>query len=83
MKQFCTLAVLGVREQPNLAQTLGTHSIDIDKKNDQHNIFLTIWGHFGPIWTLLDHFRQNLIFCLKTEKCFLAKVIWSKKLSFV
>ena len=35
------------------------------------------------IWTLLDHFRQNLIFCLKTEKCFLAEVIWSKKSSFV
>ena len=34
-------------------------------QNDQHNIFLTIWGYFGPIWTLLDHFRQNLIFCSK------------------
>ena len=43
--------------------------------NDQYNMFLIIWGHFGPIWTLLDRFRQNLIFCLKTEKCFLAKVI--------
>ena len=36
-------------------------------QNDQYNIFLIIWGHFGPIWTLLDHFRQNLIFCLKTS----------------
>ena len=44
-------------------------------QNDQYNIFLIIWGHFGPIWTLLDQFRQNLIFCLKTEKCFLSKVI--------
>ena len=47
--------------------------------NDQYNMFLIIWGHFGPIWTLWDHFRQNLIFCLKKTKCFLAKVIWSKK----
>ena len=51
--------------------------------NDQYNMFLTIWGHFGPIWTLSDQFRQNLIFCLKTEKCFLVEVIWSKKSSFV
>ena len=34
-------------------------------QNDQYNIFLTIWGHFGPIWTLLDNFRQNLIFLLQ------------------
>ena len=51
--------------------------------NDQSNMFLIIWDHFGPIWTLCDYFRQNLIFCLKTEKCFLAKVSWSKKSSFV
>ena len=31
-------------------------------QNDQYNIFLIIWGHFGPIWTLLNHLRQNLIF---------------------
>ena len=51
--------------------------------NDQYNMFLIIWGHFGPIWTLWDHFRQNLIFCLKNTKCFLAKVIWGKKSSLV
>ena len=43
--------------------------------NDQYNMFLTIWGHFGTIWTLFDHFTQNLIFCLESTKCFLAKVI--------
>ena len=52
-------------------------------QNDRYNMFLTIWRHFGHNWTLLDHFRQNLIFCLKTEKCFLAEVIWSKNSSFV
>ena len=31
--------------------------------NDQYNMFLTIWGHFGIIWTLFDHFTQNLNFC--------------------
>ena len=51
--------------------------------NDQYNMFLTIWGHFWTIWTLFDHFTQNLIFCLKNTKCFLAKVIWSKNSSFV
>ena len=29
--------------------------------------FLTILGHFGPICTLLDHFRQNLILCAKSR----------------
>ena len=41
------------------------------------------WDYLGPIWTLLDLFRQTWFFASKTEKCFLAKVIWSKKLSFV
>ena len=49
----------------------------------QNDTIQHVFDHFGPIWTLLDHFRQNLIFCLKTEKCFFAKVIWSKKSSFV
>ena len=31
-------------------------------QNDHYNMFLTIWRHFGPIWTLLNHFRLNLIF---------------------
>ena len=52
-------------------------------QNDHYNMFLTIWRHFGPIWTFLNHFRQNLIFCLKNTKCFLAKVIWGKKSSLV
>ena len=26
-------------------------------------VFLTIWGHFGPIWTPLDNLKQKLIFC--------------------
>ena len=63
---------------PNMAGLLMSQSGLRGSKmiqNDQYNIFLIIWGHFGPIWTLLDQFRQNLIFCLKTEKCFLAKVI--------
>ena len=51
--------------------------------NDQFNLFLIIWGHFGTSWNLFDHITQNLIFCLKNTKCFLAKVIWSKKSSFV
>ena len=24
---------------------------------------MTIWDPFGPIWTILDHFKQELIFC--------------------
>ena len=24
---------------------------------------LNMWDPFGPIWTLLDHFKQELIFC--------------------
>ena len=34
--------------------------------NDQYNMFLTIWGHFGPIWTLFGHFTQNFSFCSKS-----------------
>ena len=51
--------------------------------NGQYNMFLTIWDIFGLIWTLLDLLRQKSIFRLKNTKCFLAKVVWSKKSSFV
>ena len=51
--------------------------------NGQYNMFLTICDIFGLIWTLLDHFRQNLIFCSKllwprSTLCF-----WDEKLIFV
>ena len=51
--------------------------------NGQYNIFLIIWDIFGLIWTFLDHFRQNLIFCSKllwprSTLCF-----WGKKSIFV
>ena len=52
-------------------------------QNDQYNIFLIIWGHFGPIWTLLDHFRQNLIFCSKSLRPRSTFLFWGKKSSFV
>ena len=38
-----------------------------DPKWSNTATFLTIWGHFWPIWTLLDHFRQNLILCSKSH----------------
>ena len=46
--------------------------------NDQYNMFLTIWGQFGPIWTLFGHFTQNFSFCSKSlwprsTLCFLGK----------
>ena len=46
--------------------------------NDQYNMYLIIWGHFGPIWTLFGHFTQNLSFCSKSlwprsTLCFLGK----------
>ena len=55
--------------------------------NDQYNMFLTIWGHFGPIWTLFGHFTQNLSFCSKSlwprsTLCFLGKksgFVWNDK----
>ena len=47
-------------------------------QDDQYNIFFTILGHFGPIWTLFGHFTQNLSFCSKSlwprsTLCFLGK----------
>ena len=38
-------------------------------------MFLTIWDPFGPIWTLLGHFKQKWIFCPKWvwRRCFGAK----------
>ena len=27
--------------------------------------FFTIWEPFGPVWTLLDHFKRKMIFCSK------------------
>ena len=46
--------------------------------NDQYNMILTIWGHFGPIWTLFSYFTPNLSFCSKSlwprsTLCFLGK----------
>ena len=46
--------------------------------NDQYNMYLIIWGHFGPILTLFGHFTQNLSFCSKSlwprsTLCFLGK----------
>ena len=52
-------------------------------QNDQYNIFLTIWGHFGPIWTLLDDFGQNLIFCSNSLWLRSTFLFWGKKSSFV
>ena len=43
--------------------------------NDQYNMFLIIWGHFGPIWTLWNHFRQHLIFGFGQEALC---VFWAK-----
>ena len=45
--------------------------------NDQYNRFLTIWGHFGIIWALLDHLTQTgqvfglapVLFSLKLPIC--------------
>ena len=45
--------------------------------------FLTIWGHFGSIWTLMDHIRRNLIFApnhFGQEALF---CFWGKKSSIV
>ena len=51
-------------------------------QNDQYNIFLTIMGHFGPIWTLLDLFRQNLIVCSKSLWPRSTFLFWGKKFLF-
>ena len=42
-----------------------------------------VFGHLGPIWTLLDHFRQNLIFCSKSLWPRNTFLFWGKKSSFV
>ena len=49
MKELCTLAVLGIREQPNLAQNLVTH------RHWWKNIFRAITL---PLWRV---FGQNLV----------------------
>ena len=48
---------------------------------------MTIWGHFGPIWTLFGHFTQNFSFCSKSllprsSLCFIGKkssFVWKDK----
>ena len=47
-------------------------------QNGQYNMFLTIWDIFGLIWTLLDHFRQNLIFFFGQE----ALCVFEAKIDF-
>ena len=42
-------------------------------------MFLIIWNPFGPIWTLLDHFKQKLIFCFGAPPPNHTLYIWGKK----
>ena len=46
-------------------------------------VFLTIWDPFGPIWTLLDHFKQKVIFCSEAPPPNLTLSIRGKKFIFV
>ena len=47
-------------------------------QNGQPKCFWSFGTHFGPIWTLLDHFRQKWFFCPKWTKEGLAEVLRSK-----
>ena len=38
-----------------------------------------IWGPFGPIWTLLNHFKQKLIFRSEAPPPNPTLSIWGKK----
>ena len=49
--------------------------------NDQYNMFLIIWGHFGTIGTLFDHFTQTLNFPRK-YKVLLGQSDLEQKLKF-
>ena len=42
-------------------------------------MFLTIWNPFGPIWTILDNFKQELIFCSEAPLQNPTLSIWGKK----
>ena len=46
-------------------------------------VFLTIWNPFakslGPIWNLLDHFKQKFIFCSEAPPPNPTLSIWGKK----
>ena len=50
-------------------------------------MFLTIWDPFRPVWTLLDHFKQKMIFCSKAlppnPTYFVDMSLWGNKLIFV
>ena len=43
-------------------------------------MFLTIRNPFGPIWTLLDRFKQELIFCSEAPLPTPTLSIWGKKI---
>ena len=47
-------------------------------QNGQPKCFWSFGTHFGPLWTLLDHFRQKWFFCPKWTKLGLAEVLRSK-----
>ena len=46
-------------------------------------MFLTIWNLFGPVWTLLDHFKRNMNFCSKAPLPNPSLSLWGNKLIFV
>ena len=43
-------------------------------------VFLTIWDLFGPIWALLDPFKQELIICSEAPLQSPILSIWGKKI---
>ena len=45
-------------------------------------VFLTLWDPFGSIWTLLDHFKQKLIFCSEAPPPNPILSIWGKQFIF-
>ena len=52
-------------------------------QNGQPKSFWTFGTPFGPIWTLLDHFKQELIFCSEAPLQNPILSIWGKEIIFV
>ena len=44
---------------------------------------LTIWDPFGPVWTLLDHFRQKINLLTNKDKVGFGGVAFEQKVIFL
>ena len=85
LSSYCAPFITAERDSPKMAKHGRLVNVPKPPKRVQKGLkwstymFLTIWDPLGPIWTLLDHFKQKLIFCFEVSPPNPTLSIWGKK----